>query len=154
LYLSQQIDRAGVDLLFGESAVMGTDHGPQLVADTKEGIQMTRSVLKDNRDAAASQRIHLAFAGVEEVLTIELNCPADDLELPRKQPQHGKRCRGLATAAFADKTDDLATCHFERYPTQRLGTHLRVEVHAQVTDVQQGRWHYASLRLSKRAASG
>ena len=116
------------------------EHLGQLIADGEHRVEGRHGFLKDHADAVAPDAANLLGRGFEQVLAVEQNLPSGkDGRGHGQQPQNRKGQHALAAARLSDDAQHIPRGH--RQADVVHGAHRalgRLEVGAQVVDVQQG----------------
>ena len=78
-----------------------------LLADRLHRVQRRHWLLEHHADVVAAKRIHLVFAGCENIYAVKADASGSACRR-RQQAHHGERRHRLAGAGFADQPHDLA----------------------------------------------
>ena len=109
----EEVDRLAVCLPTAHAPMLA-ERFHDLAADREDGVQAGHGILKDHRDLRAAQRAQRTRRKGENVLSVELDRPADDLAGLRHEPEKRTARDALSRARLADETECLAFVQIER----------------------------------------
>src|SRR5580704_825491 len=131
-HLSEQIDAAGLDIVFGD-LVVGVHRLVDLVADTQHWVHRAERILKDHRDVTSTDVAQLFLGELQQIASLEHDLAADHLarSLDQTEDRHGRDA--LAAAGLTDDAEGFARRHTEADASNRLdlpvvGEEVRAEV--------------------------
>jgi hypothetical protein len=130
--------------------VVRLDGFQHLLLDAQHRVERHQRVLKDHRDAVATQLAHLLFVQVAQVPALEQHLARDHFAGRVDQAEDGKTGDGLARTGFADQAHDLAGLDGQVHPAHGgPGAVLGVENRVQAAHFQQWcRCHHQPLGSS------
>ena len=118
-----------------------------LAADGLDRIEGAEGLLKNHADPSAADPVQFGLAGLDEVLALKQDFPAEDFSVGlRQQPHDGKRRDALAAAGFADDAQGLPARHAEAHAVHgaRDGP-AGFKSNGQVADLEQRRLAHGCL---------